>query len=247
LGVVFGPALGALLSRIDLVAPIYFSAGFALLNALFVAWRLPEPAQRRSSAPSGKALRAVDPRVSALLLAGVALSLSSVAMEQTVAFYFQDRLSLDGPATAQKVGMALVVYGLVAVFVQGGLVRRVKWSPRRLLLLGLPVALTGFVLLIYASDFWSLVLALSLQGLGAGLAAPGVTAGLSLAVSDQEQGPVAGLNGAAQGFGRMLGPLLGTGLYQLDPRYPYVFSAALICLVLAAMLFGRRGPSSVAA
>src|SRR5262245_8364112 len=43
LAVIFGPAIGAALSTISLLAPVYASATLALLNALFVWWRLPEP------------------------------------------------------------------------------------------------------------------------------------------------------------------------------------------------------------
>lgn len=239
LGVVFGPAIGAGLSTLNLLAPVYFSAGFALLNALFVHLKLPEPAERKLCTEVA-ALRPSDRRIAAILSVGLVLSLSSVAMEQTVSFYFQDRLGLDGPSTAQHVGIALVAYGLVAVFVQGFLIRRFKISPRVLLLVGVPIALLGFIVFIVAHHYAALFIALTLQGLGSGLATPGVTTVLSLAVSDEEQGPVAGLNGAAQGFGRMLGPIVGTGLYRLGPTYPYTFSAALLVLVFSFLVLNRR-------
>jgi MFS family permease len=68
---------------------------------------------------------------------------------------------------------------------------------------------------------------------------PGVTAALSLSVDDGEQGAVAGLNGAAQSLGRMLGPLLGTGLYELRPEYPYGFGALTLCVVFAFLVLSR--------
>lgn len=239
LGVVFGPGIGALLANISLLTPVYFSAGFAFLNALFIVLKLPEPTERRGQAQP-EPLRPFDRRISPLLWIGFALSLASVAMEQTVAFYFQDRLGLDGVGTTRHVGGALFLYGLVAVFVQGFLIRRYKFTPRALLLSGLPIALGGFVTFVLALHFPALLVALTLQGLGSGLAVPGVTAALSLAVSDQEQGSVAGLNGSAQGLGRMLGPLVGTGLYGFDPTYPYAFAAILLALVFGYLLLNRQ-------
>ncbi len=231
LGVIVGPGLGGLLAKIHLLAPVYFSAGLALLNALFVYLTLPEP-KRHVHLETRPVLKPHDPRILPLLAAGLVVSLASVMMETTVAFYFQDRLGLDAKATARAVATALVVYGLAAVFVQGFLIRRFKWPPRLLLGLGLPLSLLGFLTFVFAHDFGTLTLALVLQGVGQGLSAPGITAALSLAVGEHEQGLVAGLNSSAQALGRMLGPLLGTGLYQwIAPSAPYVLSASLLVLV----------------
>ncbi|BDG17414.1 MFS transporter [Thermus brockianus] len=231
LAVILGPALGAgLAALLGLLAPVFFASAIALLNALFVALTLPE--SRPQGARAGGSLSPFDPRVFPLLLLGLALNLSGVALEQTIAFYFQDRLGLGGVETARRVGMALVLYGLVAVFIQGFLVRKLSWPPKTLLLLGLPVGILGFSLLVVAHTFPLLALGLALQGAGAALAGPGVTAALSLAVGEGEQGLVAGLNSAAQALGRMLGPLLGTGLYRLMPEAPYLLGAGLLGLSL---------------
>jgi MFS family permease len=239
LGIIFGPGIGAVLSNISLLAPVYFSAGSAFLNALFVVWKLPEPKERLAPI-AGDPLVSSDARIWPLLLVGAVISLASVAMEQTIAFYFQDRLGLSGPETAGAVGTALVIYGIVAVIAQGYFVRRYQWGPATLLRIGLPIALVGFCMLIFAADFTWLAIALATQGLGTGLIGPGVTAALSLSVRDDQQGAVAGLNSAAQGLGRMLGPLIGTGLYQVRPAYPYVLSACLLALVSVFLLSNRR-------
>jgi len=240
LAVILGPALGAGLAALfGLLAPVFFSAGLALLNALFVALVLPE------SRPAGSRevgrLSPWDARVFPLLLLGFALNLSSVSLEQTIAFYFQDRLGLSPLATARSVGLALVLYGLVAVFIQGFLVRRFSWPPRTLLLLGLPVGILGFGVLVLTQSFWGLAVGLALQGAGTALAGPGVTAALSLAVGEGEQGLVAGLNSSAQALGRMLGPILGTGLYRMAPEAPYLLGGGLLLLALLLLpaLFRR--------
>ncbi|MEZ4226421.1 MAG: MFS transporter [Polyangiaceae bacterium] len=234
LGVVFGPALGAGLSRISLLTPVYFSAGFALVNALFVWLKLPEP-QRHVAHTEARRSGALTRRLLPLLLVGFGLSLSSVAMEQTIAFYYQDRLGLTAQETARSVGLALVFYGLVAVFAQGYIVRRGGLSPIALLRIGVPVALVGFVALIFAHQYSFLTSALAIQGLGQGLAMPGVSAAVSLAVGDSEQGAAAGLSSSSHALGRMLGPVVGTSLYQLKPEYPYWFSAGLLVVLLLGL------------
>lgn len=240
LGVIFGPGIGAGLAMLfdSLLAPVYFSAGVAFLNALFVTLRLPEPERRSAGTPEPD--RAIARRVWPLLLVGFAATLASVAMEQTVAFLFQDRLALpDGVGTAVPVGGALLVYGIVAVLAQGFIVRRVKWRPLTLVRVGLPLALAGFVLFVFAHVYATLTFALVLQGLGHGLILPGVTSALSLAVGDDDQGSVAGMNSSAQGLARTFGPLLGGGLYEWRQELPYVFSACLLALVLVTLLARR--------
>jgi MFS family permease len=238
LGVVVGPAIGAGLSFLSLLAPLYFSAGWVLLNALFVWLKLPEPKKHvHLEEPARTATLGI--RIWPLLGMSLILSLSSVAMEQTVAFYFQDRLHLTPHQAARTVGVALVFYGIVAVFVQGYLVRHFKWPPHVLLTAGVPIALLGFVGLMFAHRFAPLAASLSVQGFGQGLALPGVTAAVSLAVGEHEQGPAAGLSHAAHGLGRVLGPLVGTTLYELHPELPYVCSAALLSIALVSLFASR--------
>lgn len=239
LGVVIGPAIGAALSTVSLLAPVYFSAGFALLNALFVWLKLPEPV-KHVAAPEDEHPTSLLIRMWPVLALGLVISLSSVAMEQTVAFYFQDRLRLTEHQTARTVGLSLVFYGVVAVFVQGFLVRRYKWPPHVLLAAGVPIALCGFVGLIFAHTFIPLTIALAVQGLGQGLALPGVTAAASLAVGEHEQGAAAGLSHSAHGLGRVLGPVVGTGLYSLRGDLPYYASAGLLLLALGALYASPR-------
>lgn len=236
LGVVIGPAIGAGLSTISLLAPVYFSAGFALLNAVFVWFKLPEPKKHVAVAPEEHPT-SLAVRMWPVLALGFVISLSSVAMEQTVAFYFQDRLHLTVHQTARTVGLALVFYGVVAVFVQGFLVRRFRWPPHVLLSAGVPIALSGFVGLIFSHQFGTLTAALAVQGLGQGLALPGVTAAASLAAGEHEQGAAAGLSHSAHGLGRVLGPVGGTSLYAIRGDLPYYASSLLLLLALAA-LFG---------
>ncbi len=238
LGIIFGPAIGAGLSFLGLLAAIYFSVAVAFLNALFVFTTLPEPEKHVDHVPGDQ--RAVLRRVWPVLGVAVVATTATVAMEQTIAFYFQDRLSLDEQETARAVGLALVLYGVVAVFVQGYLVRRVAAPPLRLIRGGLPLVTIGLVLLVFSDTLGTLIGSLLLQGVGQGFALPGVTAMLSLCVADNEQGAVAGLNSAAQGLGRTIGPILGTGLYEIQAEVPYLTSAALLTIVLLYLFTSPR-------
>jgi MFS family permease len=235
LGVVFGPGIGAALAHFGLLVPVFVSAAVALLNGLFVWFRLPEPTRRahlEEFEPSVTVLSRVWP----ILGVGFVVTMASVAMEQTVAFLFQDTLQLTAEAAARYVGLALVGYGVAAVLAQGLFVRRVKWMPVKLILVGVPITMVGFLGLVVASKFGALSLALAFQGFGQGLILPGISAALSLGVGEQSQGEVAGLNSASQALGRTLGPLVGTALYGYETRAPYQLSVLLLVSVFLVVL-----------
>lgn len=248
LGIVFGPAIGAGVSWAadSLLAPVYLSVSVAVLNAIFIALRLPEPERAETTKPPGSAREHLK-RIWPLLALSLVATLASVAMEQTIAFYFMDRLGISEEAAPPYVGLALVIYGVVAVIAQGFIVRRAKMRAISLVRAGLPIALLGYVLLPLAHDFWLITAAMVTQGLGQGLLLPGVTASISLASGDGEQGSAAGLNSSATGLGRLFGPLIGTGLYGLGkatawlgPGLPYMVSAGLVGALLLLVLARPR-------
>lgn len=239
LAVVFGPAVGATCSHFfGLLSPVWLSVGLAIANAVLVATTLREPPKQHAMHEAPELLP-VARKVPALLAVAFVATVSSVAMEQTVSFAFEDRLHLAHEDTPTWVGLGLVAYGLVAVIAQGFLVRRFRIAPRTLMLVGLPIALVGMSMLVFVDTYPLLVLALAIQGLGQGLVMPGVTSALSLSVADGEQGAIAGLNSAAQGLGRLMGPVVGSQLYELSGALPYQVSSALLALVLLFVLAAR--------
>ena len=235
LGIVFGPGLGAGLSHFGLLVPVYVSALVALLNGIFVWLRVPEPVRHETQTEFTPSV-AVFARVWPVLGVGFAVTLAAVSMEQTAAFLFQDLLRLSAEGTARSVGMALVAYGFASVVAQGLFVRKVKWSPLTLVLVGIPIGAFGFLGLVCFSNFAGLLVALALQGFGQGLVLPGIAAALSLDVSENEQGAVAGFNSASQALGRTLGPLMGTLLYGIHVRAPYQLSVLLLIVVFLCVL-----------
>lgn len=259
LGVVFGPAIGAALSSLSLVAPVYFSAGLGVLTALLAWTTLPET--RRAGAAQmqpGDRRALLGQAAIPLFLAVSALStLASVGMEQTIGFYVQDTLvRAQNPGatpaelatrTAQTVGVMLGIFGLVAAFVQGGAIRPLskKLPPTPLILSGLLVMSAGMFLLPQMRAYWPITAALCVIGVGSAILSPTLSAALSLSVGPHQQGAVAGLNSSALALGRMVGPLLGTGLYQsVGHGAPYVASGTILAalFVLTLLLHPKVSP-----
>ncbi|MDW8247185.1 MAG: MFS transporter [Sandaracinaceae bacterium] len=247
LAIVVGPGIGALAARIGgLLAPIWLSVILSLVNALLVTLFLPEPKRRHQSTNSPGLLN-VAQKVPHLLIAGFATTMASVAMEQTIAFVFEDRLKLRHDEAPGWIGIGLVAYGISAVFAQGILVRSFSLSPRALLLSGLPLAAISMALLAIANSFTLLLICLACQGLGQGMIGPGITAALSLGVDQNEQGTIAGIHSSSQALGRLAGPLVGGGLYEWSEKYPYIFGAGLFFLLLILLSNSKelKSPKSI--
>lgn len=244
LGVVFGPALGGLLSTYGLTTPIYFSAALGLVTAA-VAYRVLPETRRADSVPMGQGeRRALLTRGAIpLFLAISALStLASVGMEQTIGFYVEDTLNLSNSDTARTVGSMLAVFGIVAALVQGGAIRPLSRyvQPTVLIWVGLAVMALGMFLLPQMQTYWPITAALAVIGIGSAVLSPTLSAALSLSVPANQQGAVAGLNSSALALGRMTGPLIGTGLYQsVSHGAPYLLSGTVLVLALLWMLAAR--------
>lgn len=238
IGVMMGPAL-IFFAFISLLAPIYLLATLMGLMALLV-WRLlPEGAPRLTHAQPSVRLGFFDPRYRRFMLTGMTIYAMIGLAQPTLAFYFQDKLHLDGVTTAQRYSLAMMISSGAMVFTQLGVVQRIRWSPVQLLKLGLPVTVVGYALMALATGIEHLWVAMACFGAGMGITVPAFNAGASLSVGPHEQGALAGLLGSAASLGYLFGPLLGGYLYGLAPALPF-WGAALALLPLTLFIWLQR-------
>lgn len=242
LGLVVGPALGAALVTLGLLAPLWFAAGAALLTAVLVLLLLPD--QRQTSAvdavpPRRRLLSPLDHRYRSYLAVLLIVFLASAVVASTTGFLLQDRLGLDATQTASGTGLCLLLVGLGLAGVQG-VVRALSLTPRAMLRTGPLLMLAGFGVLVLAEALPVFLLAHALLGAGAGLAGPGATAAATLQVHRHEQGSLAGLTTAMTAAGFAVGPLVAGAMYQTAQWLPYAtMSAALLPVAVLAQT--RRG------
>lgn len=227
-GLVMGPAIAALLSRYSLSLPFYAMALLPLLAFLVLRYKLKGQELHLQQAP--RTVRLNDPRLRRpMAVAFVAMLCVSIA-QITVGFYAIDKLGMGPADAAQTAGIALTMVGLALICSQL-IVRRLDWSPLRLIRVGSVIAGTGFAGSMFADTAWGLWLCFFVSAGGMGWVFPSFAALAANAVDASEQGATAGSIGAAQGFGVVIGPLAGTLIYALEPRLPYLVAAGLLLLV----------------
>jgi predicted MFS family arabinose efflux permease len=123
-----------------------------------------------------------------------------------------------------------------SLLAQWGLIRMLRLKPRQLLWLGAGCAALGNLIVAFAPDYHTLVVAFALCSLGYGFARPGFTAGASLAVGHDEQGAVAGAISAINGASVIIAPVLGVALYKWAHPSPYLMNLAILCGLAAYAL-----------
>ncbi|MFB9471952.1 MFS transporter [Nonomuraea salmonea] len=234
LSLVLGPAGGGALAVVSLMLPLYLAPVVCLLLTVWVLVTVRPPVAPAPPPEQPVArLRPWDARMWPLLAIGFCLYVSLGLVQVIVGFLLADRLHLGPQETAGAVGVTLVAAGLVLVAVQGALIPVLRWPVLRLMRAGAPLTAASFALLAAADTLWLIVAAFVLLGLGLGLAAPGFTAAPTLVAGPGQHASVAGLVNATIGTTFIVGPLLGTALYEVAAVLPILTALGAATTALA--------------
>jgi DHA1 family tetracycline resistance protein-like MFS transporter len=262
LGFTLGPALGGVLGAVHLRLPFFVAAALALINWLYGFFVLPEslaPEHRRTVSwramnPLASLRRLqVYPLVAGLAVAVVFSSLAQRGMENVWVLHAGYRYGWDTQAN----GLTLALVGVMAILVQGLLVRPTvkRLGERRTVALGLTVSMLSFLGYGLASEGW-MVLVVIVFGSLAGLAMPAMQGLVAGTVSPTEQGATQGALTSLTSLTSIFAPLIFTaGLFSFFtseaapialPGAPFLLGAVLfgVSLVVLLRLFRRIPPPS---
>jgi MFS family permease len=136
------------------------------------------------------------------------------------------------------VGIQLAVMGLVAVAVQGFLIRGLvrRFGETALFMAGAIVMGAGMAAIAAAPGPAALAAALAVMALGGSLSGPTLTSLISQRAASGQMGLTIGGAQALSALGRVVGPVWGGALYALSARLPFVATAGMIALTAATGL-----------
>ncbi|MDS0137846.1 MULTISPECIES: MFS transporter [unclassified Amycolatopsis] len=240
LALAVGPALGGLLSLTgNLLVPVYAAPVVLAAIAVVITFALPKP-PKRVTRPETVKVSPFDKRLWPFLTLGFGLYLALAIVLMTIGFLVQDRLHLAAQDTGRVTSLVMLAGAGMIILVQVLAVPRLDWTPLRLVRVGAVVMTAGMLVVATGSDGFLLGAGVGVLGAGMGFATPGFMSAPTLPATREEQGAVAGLMGSSSALAFMGGPLLGTGLYEIDPVVPYLASAVLLA-ALTAFAFTRTG------
>jgi multidrug resistance protein len=242
LGFVFGPIIGALLSKYGYTVAGFGSALFSFLAFLFALIKLPESNRNREVSSSNRAkffdLKFVKEKikspVSGLMIIVFFIIVFSMAnIYGTFAILGYKVYGF----TDQQNGLLFGIVGIVSSFIQGSAMRflSIKFRERTLILIGTICMTIGLGLIPYGVNFLGVAIVISVLSIGTGILQPTILSMISKYSSDNEQGAVLGLNQSFSAFARVLGPLWGGFSYDyLGYQFPFLTGA--VCTFITFLL-----------
>ncbi|MFB5649765.1 MFS transporter [Leptospira wolffii] len=266
LGFIAGPSLGGILAHTDPSHLLPFlpwekmtifpsvalvAASASLLNLVFVLLRFHEtlPHQLRNKSSEGK----VHPILGVFELGSreilyvsflnLFLLLFFSGFEFSLNFYLDQFLGFS----PMHIGYTFVYIGLIIVFVQGGIIRRLsgKVEEKKVALLACVFLVLGFLFLTLSDpnseSKFQLFLALTFLALGSAFINPSISAIVSLSSPANEQGKNLGILRSLGSFGRGISPILFSIVYsQKGPHFSFLISGLMSVIFLGLFLYVKQ-------
>ena len=239
MGMIFGPAIGGLLSTISLGFPFLLAGLLALVNSVGVLLLLKESLrgdQRNSRKFERVSLLQGLRSPLALFFIVVFLASTGEAIHHgTFALFTEAKLGF----TPRDIGWAFAAAGVASALVQGLLVGRLinRIGEEKTAITGIAVMGLSFALFIFTFDVPSSVIFMSVFAAGVGLIRPSI----SSAVSKRTEGGQGASMGVLQGYdslGRAIGPSLGGFMLGLGLNLAYLSAIAVCLLALVFLVVG---------
>jgi MFS transporter, DHA1 family, tetracycline resistance protein len=254
MGFILGPALGGLLAGSDaddgsaLGRVAHGAAIMSLVAFVLTFFRLPEslpPEKRRAAGTprAGWSTFLARPVLRGLLLATVVVVAAVALFQSTLALFSAERLQVGPRALGWIYGFA----GVVSVSVQVGIIGRLtaRFGAPRLARWGIVFIAVGMGAIPLAQHIPWLLFALSVFAVGSALFNPSMSGLVAASAAPHERGGVLGAYQGAASLGRVVGPLMASGVAQLAGlAWPFAVGAAVALGGLAAVRRPGRPPSS---
>jgi MFS transporter, DHA1 family, tetracycline resistance protein len=244
-GMVFGPAGGGLLySRYGFAVPFLVAAALQFVTLIVTIVMLPESRARthdRNRFAIATLLASFGkPRLGRILWQKLAIALALYGWFAVFALYLQRQLGFSLAQTDYLFSIFAVFNVFMNVVMVGRISARLgdRWMSN----VGLASLGAGFAVVPFVHNILVLSALMLLFAFGMALTNTGITALISNAASDRDQGMVLGTSSSLDSLSGILAPPVSTGLLSgYGPRFAGVESLALAGLALVMGLRSARG------
>lgn len=255
LGFIFGPALGGILSTIDLSTmypylkdyginpfstPAILASLLSLINFIFVLKNFKEtlPEDKRAvltTQRSANPLRVLKPlpypNVNIVNYAYFLFITAFSGMEFTLTFLAVERLGYSSMDNAYM----FIYIGVILALVQGGYVRRKAHivGEKNMAMKGLMAVIPGLLIIAFTQNTFMLYVGLLFLAVGSAMAIPTLTSLVSIFTPKELQGKSLGIFRSLGSLGRVVGPIVASIIYwRYGSVIPYLIGAIFIGLPL---------------
>lgn len=249
LGLILGPAIGAVLGQVSLATPAFAAAALTFVNVILAIFFLPEslPAEQRSTQPikvndinpfGAISFMARKPGLGLLLVVTILFNFAFNGIGATSSLFFIRKFSVD----PGQVGWLMMLAGIALAVVQFLLVQRVvrRYGEKKVAVTSM-FTLAGGYLAIFFAPLMLLVYPINmLTAAISGFVFPTLTSLNTGKVEHREVGLLMGVTTALASLTNIFGPIwAGLAFDRIMIGSPYWIGAGL--LGMAALLLWRRG------
>lgn len=223
--------------------PGFFAAFLSFCSFLMVLFKLPETVDkskpkkdvyRRPSVFSPRFWRVLSEQTGAsargflipLIIGFFLLSFGESSLYSAFPLFAESQLNMS----AEDVGIQFFYIGIIAVIVQGFLIKPLTnvFAEEKIFLVGNILMVIGLGLIPLAHNMITLALFLCLMALGKSLNTPTITSLISQEAREDNVGAVMGASQGLSGLGRMIGPTWGGALFAAYFGLPFVATAVIV-------------------
>ncbi len=245
LGFVFGPLIGGWLSEYGYAVAGYAAAGFSFVAFLFAFFALKESNTYKNTKEK-VSLRLIDTNLAKKVLTnpsiGILVIIFFIIVFSMANIY--GTFSLLGYKhyhfSDQQNGLQFGIMGIVAVIVQGGLIRVLskKFFDKTLVIAGTAFMMVGLGLIPYGQNFMGVAIVVAVLSIGTGILQPTILSMISKYSPDNQQGEILGLNQSFGSLARVFGPMWGGFSFDfIGYEFPFLTGAAFTLIVLFITIF----------
>ncbi len=247
-GQIVGPAYAGLLVGFGLLAPLYSIVLLTLLALALVYFKLPvlPPLSQQQSTQQTSDKGQASTRVPYIFVAACICVFCAMAMmQQSLGFFFIDFYHYSPVEAARQVGFAMMVSAAASLTAQFGWVQKGRVSKEAMITIALPLLGVAYLLLYLQHSLAVLYTAMTLMGLGMGMAYPSLAAAATTYCAPSQQATVTGLITATTAMGYVIGPPLAAFIYQVNIALPFGVAATLITIITCVVYITLRRASRI--
>ena len=247
-GQIVGPAYAGLLVGFGLLAPLYSIVLLTLLALALVYFKLPvlPPLSQQQSTQQTSDKGLASTKVPYIFVAACICVFCAMAMmQQSLGFFFIDFYHYSPVEAARQVGFAMMVSAAASLTAQFGWVQKGRVSKEAMITIALPLLGVAYLLLYLQHSLAVLYTAMTLMGLGMGMAYPSLAAAATTYCAPSQQATVTGLITATTAMGYVIGPPLAAFIYQVNIALPFAVAATLITIITCVVYITLRRASRI--
>jgi len=234
-GTIIGPAMGGFLASDSLSIPFFIAAGLSVISLILAIILLPEslPLEARQTSENKEKLinlkawwQAINSPIGNLLVLTFISTCGLMIFANVFGLYALERFEF-GP---DDVGLMMMVLGLVSAVAQGVLAGPAtkKWGDGAVIKGGLLATALSYGLMLLANTYVTILLATAIFALTVALQVPALSS-LTSKRATVPQGIAMGISNSFISLGRIVGPILGGLVLDVNLNLPYL-SGAIIML-----------------